>query len=218
MVPKVRRAPLTGLKNNACPECGKGFDPEDPSSYRTGPRRQRLARGARLLAAIGLVSMIWFWLWITASPVLGASYFASPLTYIASIVGLAVAAMQIGRSRVVAAAVLVIGFWYGRMLYKSWYSHRPLRYAARVVHEGMTPEEVRDALDAFSQRPWSVRFYDRVFFVGTERYDTSNFSWHYVRGGTGRGFHDNCALWPEYEPEYEDGVRVRIKIVCPDGG
>lgn len=33
---------LHGLSESRCPECGRGFDPSDPETYRIGPRRSRL--------------------------------------------------------------------------------------------------------------------------------------------------------------------------------
>jgi hypothetical protein len=160
--------------------------------------------------------MIWSWLSLSAS--LG-HYFGSPLTFIASIVGLALATALVGRSRVVAAVMLVIGFWYGRTLYENWHGHRPMMYASRVVHEGMTEEQVRDALAAFSERPWSVSFFDVFFFRETRPYEYPR--WPpgvgppgvalYIHGGTG-AFHDHCA----FSAEYEDGVCVRVKVSCPD--
>lgn len=59
---------LEGLQNRACPECGKAFDPDDPRSFRSMPRRKYLMR-RRAIVAVGvcLLAMVTsFWIFVRA--------------------------------------------------------------------------------------------------------------------------------------------------------
>jgi hypothetical protein len=62
---------LRGLPGNVCPECGRAFDPNDPSTYRWGPRRpcwRRWAGPPKLWTVWGLAAVTLFALLDLSAP------------------------------------------------------------------------------------------------------------------------------------------------------
>jgi len=53
---------LRGLPSPVCPECGRGFDPADPSTFDSDPRQRRrrrlLVRGAAIVGFIALAAAL----------------------------------------------------------------------------------------------------------------------------------------------------------------
>ena len=52
---------LRGLNENRCPECGQGFDPDDPSTFRTSARRQNAGTIVVSMYAVSLIFTLVFW-------------------------------------------------------------------------------------------------------------------------------------------------------------
>ena len=111
---------LTGLGTGCCPECGRPFDPADPTTFETRRRGLQAILGVGLALVIGIAAILGFW--AALMPDYGYSRHAAFLTIfgIGLLAGVVTATLAAWNrswlARIPLLVVGIIGVWLGLFL------------------------------------------------------------------------------------------------------